>query len=389
MSVPNYTPAKPREPRIAVVGEAPGEEEVLARRPFIGKSGILLRELFKRHGVSLDDVFRGNVSQHRPAGNKFSLFAWDGPEVQEGLATLKTDLARFKPAIVILLGAQPLRAALCVKASIEKFRGTLVYPMNGSPLRDLTCLATYHPAASFRDFRLQYEIAGDIGRALWVAAGHPHSPPPENFNIHPTEGDVRRRLAELRGKLTAVDIEGYPERMSCFSIAWSARDAMTIPVEMLDGPAGPAIREYLEGEAWPKVMHNGLYDAFVLAWRPYGIQVRGWIEDTMLRQWELDCEFPKSLDYCASRHTWRPYWKFDRSATDYPTLARYCARDATATWEILDKQTLEGGSMRHYRFNMDLLPAFLYMELRGIRYDSAKAAVRRTELQADLWKLQA
>ena len=388
MRVPNYFPPAPMEPRLAVIGEAPGEEEVLARRPFVGKSGYLLRELLGKHGVNLDTVFRGNVSQERPAGNKFGLFAWDGPEITEGLAALRADLARFKPSVVVLLGAQPLRAALCAKTSVEKLRGTLVYPMNGSPLRDLTCLSTYHPAACFREYRLRYTLAGDLGRALWVLRGHPHAPPAENYVLNPSPDEIRTRLRALRGRLAAVDIEGYPAAMSCFSIAWSATEAMTLPTSALDGPAGPAIREYLEDPESPKAFHNGLYDTFVLAWQPYGIHVRGWVEDTMLAQWELGCEFPKGLDYCASIHTWRPYWKQDRSATDYGTLARYCARDATATWEIRQKQKLEGGSLRHYRFNVDLLPAFLYMELRGIRYDVDGAAARRAELQRELWSLQ-
>jgi hypothetical protein len=173
------------------------------------------------------------------------------------------------------------------------------------------------------------------------------------------------------------------------SIAWSASAAIVIPREQL-GLAGLA--EYLANPACPKCFHNGLYDLFVLAYEPYNLRVAGVSDDTMFAEWELACELPKGLSDCASRHTWRPFWKADRTSGDVRTLARYCARDSTSTLEILGAQRAllrDPGSRRHYAFNVSLIEPFLYMELRGIRYAVERAAERRVRLQGELWSAQA
>lgn len=61
----------------------------------------------------------------------------------------------------------------------------------------------------------------------------------------------------------------------------------------------------------------------------------------------------------------------------------YCGLDCCVTHEcnsVMDKRLMPG-QRKHYEFNMSLLPAILWMELRGIRYDyeKAKAKLKRTQ----------
>src|SRR5437879_4795543 len=63
--------------KLAIIGEAPGEEEVAQGVPFVGYSGRELERFLSRFRVLRDACFIGNVCQHRPAANKIANFDWN------------------------------------------------------------------------------------------------------------------------------------------------------------------------------------------------------------------------------------------------------------------------------------------------------------------------
>ena len=76
--------------------------------------------------------------------------------------------------------------------------------------------------------------------------------------------------------------------------------------------------------------------------------------------------------------------------TQQEIFYRYCAKDSAVTYEICKKldKNLNSLAATHYRFNVDLLNALLYMELRGIGYDAAKATIRRQEILREIYAIQ-
>ena len=56
--------------RVMIVGEAPGKNEDLQGRPFVGAAGKLLDELLAVAGLKREDVFIANVLKCRPPGNR-------------------------------------------------------------------------------------------------------------------------------------------------------------------------------------------------------------------------------------------------------------------------------------------------------------------------------
>ena len=52
------------------VGEAPGRDEDLSGRPFVGRAGQLLTRMIEAMGFKRSDVFIGNVLKCRPPGNR-------------------------------------------------------------------------------------------------------------------------------------------------------------------------------------------------------------------------------------------------------------------------------------------------------------------------------
>lgn len=60
----------PLDAPLVVVGEAPGEDEEREGRPFVGKSGQLLQELFKQAEVPWELCYVMNVIPWRPVKNR-------------------------------------------------------------------------------------------------------------------------------------------------------------------------------------------------------------------------------------------------------------------------------------------------------------------------------
>jgi len=377
-TVPNEFPIiEPTSYRIALIGEAPGEDEENHRRPFVGKSGSFLTTVLREVGIDRLQVFLGNICQVRPPGNRIEAFSWGGPEIQEGLKCLDEDLKKFKPNVCVLLGNTPLKAARTDSVKITDWRGSLFECDNViSPFFGRKCISALHPAFVLREFSGFPLLKFDLKRAR----DEGYSPQlllPQRELITNADASTLCDLIDTWpvGRRCSVDIEGGLGGWPCVSLSAQPTRAYTIPWMRFDESEHQrvlrAFARLMERRDVPKVLQNSLYDSFVLAYG-FGIHVRNVAEDTMLKGWEIYCELPKALGVQASIWTREPYYKFQRKADDPEVLYTYCARDSAVTMEVCQNQdnVLNGASLKHYRTNVEMLNPLLYMELRGIKYDT-------------------
>lgn len=398
MIVQNEFPSNTGPRRIALIGEAPGRDEELTGRPFVGVSGRLLRDYVGKF-YPPNQCFYGNICQHRPPNNEIELFPWQGNEIQSGLSQLKADLAVFKPHICILLGKTALYAALD-RSDISNMRGSLFICNNTqSPFFGYKCMATYHPAAVLRMYEWAPILKFDIQRGVSEGETSHLQLPKRDLVIPDSISYIESRLGAIKKQNTkcGTDIEGYVWDMSCIGIAEDPNYGFVIPFTGPDGgrywkdeewKVWKLLADYLQTQC-PKVWQNGLYDRFVIQ-HSYGIVCQGNTDDTMLQWHEKFCELPKGLKMQASLLTKEPYYKDDRKADDWKTKMEYCIKDACITLEIhnqLDK-SLTGESRKHYYFNRDLLNPLLYMELRGINYAIEKAKTRKEAILQEMYAEQ-
>jgi len=397
--VPNKHPRLTISNRLAVIGEAPGADEVLKGEPFVGASGRFLTAMLSKAGIVRDGIFIGNICQLRPPGNEITAFRRDGPEITSGLAALGEDMGKFHPHVCLLLGKTALWAAKGVD-DIGNWRGS-VFVGSKPPFVGLKCLASYHPAACLRQYAWTPMLLFDIKKAWREAATSALVVPMRDLIVDVTPEWLINELKSVyeRKPKIAIDIEGGVWGMSCISIAESASRSFIVPFEDMAGR--PLWSESIEVELWrtlsqvladpniPKVLQNSLYDRFVLQYT-YDVVVRGVVDDTMLKHWELYCELEKSLGFQASIYTNEPYYKSDRKSNDRDTFWRYCCRDSAVTFEINERlsRLLDQQQKQHYQFNMLLLNPILYMENRGIKYDQEKASLRMVEIEAVVCQLQ-
>lgn len=413
--VPNEFPALDTCSRIAIIGEAPGEDEVTERRPFVGMSGKLLTGLMSKAGLSRQSCFIGNICQQRPPDNKINEFAWNGPEMTDGLTRLTADLQKWRPNVVLLLGATAFYAATGDwKRKPTDWRGSLfTCTLVGSPFFGMKCLCSIHPAAVLRQLKRDDKPADTAEQGAWLqllyfdlvrAKEEGQSPelhlPERHIDVSCNFTTILTQLERFHiAKPTlSIDIEGGLNSWTSISLAWSPHDAIVIPFTKADGTRFwsedqevllfPALSAVLADTAIPKILQNCLYDAFVLAYG-YKILIRNIRDDTMLKFWELLCELPKNLGLQASILTREPYWKHEITG-DFNTFLLYNGKDACVTYEIseaLDKQ-LSPAAKQHYNFNVSLLPVLLYTEVQGMGYDKAKAHEMLTAVSEQVYTRQ-
>lgn len=127
-----------------VIGEAPGRDEDIAGKPFVGRAGHLLDRMLGSIGLSEDDVHITNVVYWRPPGNRT-------PTLQE-TNTCRPFLERqaqfVAPEYVLLVGGSAAKSVLDLSEGIMKLRGKWRELTIGG--HNVKALATLHPAYLLR-----------------------------------------------------------------------------------------------------------------------------------------------------------------------------------------------------------------------------------------------
>jgi DNA polymerase len=128
---------------LMVVGEAPGRDEDLQGRPFVGRSGQLLgRLLAEEAGLTRSQVYIANVVKCRPPGNRDPR----PDEIESCRPFLEGQVRAIGPRVVLTLGNFSTRLLLDTKEGITGLRGR-TYP--GGPAGSVL-VPTFHPAAALR-----------------------------------------------------------------------------------------------------------------------------------------------------------------------------------------------------------------------------------------------
>lgn len=399
--VPNLIPKHVGQHRIAVVGEAPGADEELAGRPFVGPSGALLKSVLEGTGLIPDHLYIGNVCQIRPPSNDIQAFDFTGPEIQGGLDTLRSELQAFLPNIILCLGNTPLHATHPhgSDASIGNWRGSVYW----SETFNCKCLATFHPAYILRVFGDLPLLRADIQKAKRHSLTRDLVLPARSFITHPSLEDVRAYISRIRNERRRIyiDVEGWANHIgiTMLGIATDPQNAFVVPFwlngqhywsESDECEVWSLVSGLLADENIEKVLQNALYEWFILHWK-HRLILSNVVGDTMLKHFEIFPEMDKGLDLQVSLYTDIPYYKDQRGVGGDAELV-YNATDcvATAECDIAQESIIKNinRSAEHYAFNVSLLPAINYMQLRGCLLDTARLASHLEVVEKEIATLQ-
>jgi DNA polymerase len=126
---------------LMIVGEAPGEDEDLSGRPFVGRAGQLLDKVLASVEIDRDDVYVTNLVKHRPPSNR-------NPRPEEIAASaplLLEQIRLVRPQVIVPLGNVPTQWFLDTKEGITKLRG------RWADWHGVRVLPMYHPAYLLRN----------------------------------------------------------------------------------------------------------------------------------------------------------------------------------------------------------------------------------------------
>lgn len=132
------------------IGEAPGKDEDLQGRPFVGRSGQLLTRALNHVGIDRKDVYITNIVKCRPPDNRVPL-----PNEASTCMNilLFNQIKIIRPRIICTLGSVALNSLLGKTFAITKVRGSRI------EWDHMIIIPTYHPA---------YILRNQTQAATWV-----------------------------------------------------------------------------------------------------------------------------------------------------------------------------------------------------------------------------
>jgi uracil-DNA glycosylase family 4 len=145
------------EARLMFIGEAPGREEDLQGRPFVGEAGMLLTKLIEKMGLKRDDVYIANIIKCRPPMNRDP----EEDEVTSCRSFIERQIDLIGPEVIVTLGRIALQTLMenpglkitQVRGHFAEFRGIPVMP-------------TFHPAYLLRNPKDKWLTWSDMQKVM-------------------------------------------------------------------------------------------------------------------------------------------------------------------------------------------------------------------------------
>ena len=140
---------------IVFIGEAPGKNEDLHGRPFVGAAGKKLDDALENSGLARNDVYITNIVKCKPPKNRI-------PNYEEKTMCsnyLEHELSIINPKIICLLGNTAFNTIL-EGNEISKNHGKLIYK------EKRTYFVTFHPAAIIYNQKLEKVFKNDIKKLV-------------------------------------------------------------------------------------------------------------------------------------------------------------------------------------------------------------------------------
>lgn len=142
--------------KVVFIGEAPGKNEDLQGKPFVGAAGKFLDEMLESIGLAREDVYITNIVKYRPPNNRDPLPA----EKKAFWPFLVRELSAVSPDVVVTLGRHSMEYFL-PQMRITQIHGQAKRITFGE--QKLVVMPLYHPAAALYNGSLRQTLVEDFG----------------------------------------------------------------------------------------------------------------------------------------------------------------------------------------------------------------------------------
>jgi uracil-DNA glycosylase len=149
---------------ILIIGEAPGKNEDLEGKPFVGAAGKNLNKFLQTIGLTLDDVYIANILKCRPPDNR-------NPNIEEIKACTPWLIQQIKdinPKVICPLGNYATKFILsnCNPDEMKKIEG--ITALHGKEFnitfenQEFKVMPLFHPAAMIYNRKLMPLMDEDL-----------------------------------------------------------------------------------------------------------------------------------------------------------------------------------------------------------------------------------
>jgi DNA polymerase len=129
------------EAELMFVGEAPGRDEDLQGRPFVGRAGQLLTKIIGAMKFNREDVYITNVVKCRPPNNRNP----NKEEIETCKNYLLEQIEMIKPRAIVALGRVATDFFIHSSLGMTALRG------NFREFNDIQVMPTFHPSYIIRN----------------------------------------------------------------------------------------------------------------------------------------------------------------------------------------------------------------------------------------------
>jgi uracil-DNA glycosylase family 4 len=152
----NRTHAVPGEGNRAAdlmfIGEAPGRDEDIQGRPFVGRAGQLLRKIIAAMKFAEGDVYITNMVKCRPPENRVP----HREEIEACWPYLSRQIELIAPRVIVTLGRTPTEYFVPGRAGMRELRGKF------GEYKRIPVMPTFHPSYLIRN-----EGNRELRRMVW------------------------------------------------------------------------------------------------------------------------------------------------------------------------------------------------------------------------------
>lgn len=340
--LPSRAPCK-----LAFVGEAPADVEVIHGRPLQGPSGNVFNQLLRCANIRREECLVTNVFDVQAPDNE--VMSWthspttareagwpaeagyngrffDPAFVDPHLKRLAKEIKAARPRLIVPMGSVAMWA-FTGAAAVTGARGAMVEASRIT--LGTKVMPILHPAHIIKDWRMFHVTVSDLLKA--VAEADRVGPPlysKRRILISPSLANIawfrKNHLAKATVISTDIETTGmFGGQITCIGFAADAANALVIPFTDWRKPSRsywPTVDTELEAmnhvseilaSPTPKLFQNGPYDVFWL-WDKWGMPTMNYCEDTRLLHHALYPELPKALGFMGASYANEGPWKLLR-----------------------------------------------------------------------------
>lgn len=408
----------PENARLAIIGIAPGDEELKAGRPFVGPSGNILRRDLRDAGYELDNCYITNVFKHKLPNNEFKKFQEIGLNLEEAMADLRNEINAINPNCILGLG-EPVLYSLVGKSGknngINVWRGSILQSMGHK------AVFTWHPAAELHGAGegqwkswQKYVRKFDIKRAVEQSEFKEFRLPQRLLHIAQSSADVYRFLERHKDSpYCALDIEAIEGIPVCIGLSFNSVEGFCVPLwgtlpikydkehktkknynlKISTIPVGDLayiwkfLADFLANPNFKFIGHNFKYDEDKINRLGFYLKLY-W--DTMLGAHCRSSEMPKGLAFNTSIDTFEPYYKFEGREFN-PKVDKiedfflYNCKDACVTRELFDVQVKDlleiDPELKSSKFRMECHTLYKHIDNVGFKEDALE---RKSQIHSNI-----